>query len=280
MKRIGAHVSASRGVSNAPLNALDTGATAFALFLKNQKQWTAPAYDKEEIARFKENCGYAGIKPAHILPHDSYLINLGNPDPGKYKRSLIAFIDEMKRCSELGLQLLNLHPGNHLNSSTEEACMLQIADAINIAHEEVEGVTAVIENTAGQGTSVGHRFEHLAFIIKHVRDKKRVGVCIDTCHAHAAGYDLTSKKACRMTFSDFGEIVGFKYLKGMHLNDSKSEIGSGVDRHQSLGIGSLGKPVFEFIMNDGRFEEMPLILETVDPELWPAEIRWLYSLEK
>jgi deoxyribonuclease-4 len=267
-------------VSNAPLNANEIGAKAFALFLKNQKQWTAPQYKLEEIAKFKANCKKTDISPQHILAHDGYLINLGNPDPAKYKMSLNAFLDEMKRCEDLGLLLLNFHPGGHMNQSSEEDCLKQIADSINIALEKTAGVSAVIENTAGQGTSVGHSFGQIAFIIKNVKDKTRVGVCLDTCHAFAAGYDLRTKKACENTFRQFDDIIGIKYLKGMHINDSKSEYGSRVDRHHSLKMGNLGKPVFEFIMNDGRFEEMPLILETIDDELWKKEIKWMYSLVK
>ncbi|MCU0822009.1 MAG: deoxyribonuclease IV [Spirochaetes bacterium] len=280
MKRLGAHVSAAGGVSNAPLNAEKIGAKAFALFLKNQKQWSAPQYDPEEIARFRENCARVQISQKHVLAHDGYLINLGNPDPAKYKMSLDAFLDEMQRCEDLGLSLLNFHPGGHMKQSTEEECLGQIADSINSAHGKTAGVTAVIENTAGQGTSVGHSFEQIAFIIKKVKDKKRVGVCFDTCHAFAAGYDLRTKKACEETFRKFDETIGIKYLKGMHINDSKSEYGSRVDRHHSLKMGNLGKAAFEFIMNDPRFEEMPLILETIDEELWEKEIKWLYSLVK
>ncbi len=278
MKRIGAHVSAAGGVSNAPMNAEKIRAKAFALFLKNQKQWSAPPLEDEEIKKFKTNCREVGISPDHILPHDGYLINLGNPDPEKYKKSLDAFIDEMERCQKLGLKLLNFHPGSHMKQVSEEECMLQVAESINTAHKKVKSITAVIENTAGQGGSVGYSFEHLAFIIKNVKNKKRVGVCIDTCHAFAAGYDLRTKKACEKTFKDFEDIVGFEYLRAMHLNDAKSEYSSRVDRHHSLKMGNIGRAAFKYIMNDDRFEEMPLILETIDDELWEKEIKWLYSL--
>ncbi len=280
MKRVGAHVSAAGGVSNAPLNAERIGAKAFALFLKNQKRWTAPPYDKNEIAKFNENCKKVGISPEHILAHDGYLINLGNPDPEKYKKSLDAFIDEMQRCEQLGLKLLNFHPGSHLNETSVERCLTQVAESVNIALEKTPGVTAVIENTAGQGSGIGHTFEQIAFIIKQIKDKSRVGICFDTCHAFAAGYDLRTKKACKETFKQFDEIIGFKYLKGMHINDAKSDFGSRVDRHHSLDSGNIGKPAFEFIMNDKRFDEMPLILETIDDEIWEEEIKWLYSLVK
>jgi deoxyribonuclease-4 len=280
VKRVGAHVSSAGGIANAPLNAKAIGARAFALFLKNQKQWTAPPYDKDEIERFRFNCKKVKILPEHILAHDGYLINLGNPDPAKYGISLNAFVDEMKRCEDLGLCLLNFHPGAHLNLSSEEDCLKQIADSVNIALEKTSFVTAVIENTAGQGSSVGHSFEQISYIIKNVKDKKRIGVCIDTCHAFAAGYDLRTKKSCAEVFRQFDDIIGIKYLRGMHINDSKSGFNSRVDRHHSLKKGLLGKAVFEFIMNDKRFEEIPLILETIDDELWKREIKWLYSLVK
>ncbi len=278
MKRVGAHVSAAGGVSNAPLNAEKIRAKAFALFLKNQKQWSAPPLDDGEIKKFKANCREVDISPDHILPHDGYLINLGNPDPEKYKKSLDAFIDEMERCHKLGLKLLNFHPGSHMKQVSEEECMLQVADSINTAHKKIKSVIAVIENTAGQGGSVGYSFDHLAFIIKNVKNKKRIGVCIDTCHAFAAGYDLRTKKACEKTFKEFDNIVGFEYLRAMHLNDAKSEFSSRVDRHHSLKMGNIGIAAFKYIMNDDRFEEMPMILETIDDELWEKEIKWLYSL--
>jgi deoxyribonuclease IV len=280
VKRVGAHVSSAGGVGNAPLNAKAIGAKAFALFLKNQKQWTAPPYEKDEIERFRSNCKKVKILPEHILAHDGYLINLGNPDPAKHRISLDAFTDEMKRCEDLSLCLLNFHPGAHLNLSSEEDCLKQIAESINIALEKTSGVTAVIENTAGQGTSVGHSFEQISYIIRNVNDKQRIGVCLDTCHAFAAGYDLRTKKSCAEVFRQFDDIIGIKFLRGMHINDSKSGFNSRVDRHHSLKKGLLGKAVFEFIMNDKRFEEIPLILETIDHELWKREIKWLYSLVK
>ncbi len=224
---------------------------------------------------FKEQCSRLGFSADHILPHDSYLINLGAPDPAKLEKSRAAFIDEMERCNLLGLKLLNFHPGSHLKLVSEEECLTTIAESINLAHKAVPNVIAVIENTAGQGTNLGWRFEHLAAIIEQVEDKSRVGVCLDTCHTFAAGYDLSSFEACEETFSQFEKIVGMHYLRAMHINDSKGELGSRLDRHHSLGKGAIGWDCFEYIAKDKRFNGIPLILETIDPELWKDEIETL-----
>jgi len=280
MKRVGAHVSASGGVDKAPLNAQAIGAKAFALFTKNQRQWHAKPLAEETISAFKENLREVGILPQYVLPHDSYLINLGHPESAGLKKSRNAFLDELQRCEQLGLTLLNFHPGAHLGKISEIECLDRVADSINWALDKITYVTAVIENTAGQGTTLGYQFEHLARIIEGVDDKSRVGVCLDTCHTFTAGYDLRTKQACEKTFSEFDQIVGFKWLKGMHLNDSKPDLGSRVDRHESLGKGKLGWSVFQYIMNDDRFEDIPLILETVDSSLWPQEILQLYDLSK
>ncbi len=277
-KYVGAHVSASGGVQNAPLNAHRIGAKAFALFLKNQRQWKAKPYDEDTIAAFKDNLKQVDILPEHVLPHDSYLINLAHPDPEAHEKSLNAFIDEMTRAEQLGLKLLNFHPGSHLNKISKEDGLKRIAESINEALDLTEGVIAVIENTAGQGTNLGYRFEHLATIIDHVDDKTRVGVCIDTCHTFVAGYDLRTPEACHQTFAEFDEIVGFKYLQGVHLNDAKPDLGARLDRHESLGKGKLGWEVFRYIMNDDRFNGIPMVLETIDSTLWPDEIRALYAL--
>ncbi len=280
MKYIGAHVSISGGVENAPLNAAAIGARAFALFTKNQRQWKAKPLTEASIAAFRENCDKHGYTPAQILPHDSYLINLGHPEPEALAKSRDAFIDEMQRCAQLGLDRLNFHPGSHLKKISEEQSLTLVADSINLALEQVEGVTAVIENTAGQGSNLGYRFEHLAAIIEQVEDKSRVGVCLDTCHTFTAGYDLRTIDACEATFAEFERLVGFGYLRGMHLNDAKPELGSRVDRHESLGVGTIGWAPFEFIMNDTRFEGLPMVLETVDETIWPEEIAALYALER
>ncbi|MBV7299981.1 deoxyribonuclease IV [Enterovibrio paralichthyis] len=279
MKYIGAHVSASGGVENAPINAAAIGANAFALFTKNQRQWQAKPLEASNVAAFKANCQKHGFVPEAILPHDSYLINLGAPEEDKLEKSRNAFIDEMERCQTLGLPLLNFHPGSHLKKISVEACLSLIAESINLAHQAVPGVVAVIENTAGQGTNLGWSFEQLAAIIAQVEDKSRVGVCIDTCHAFAAGYDLRTHSAAEATFAEFEKTVGFQYLRGMHLNDSKSTFGSRVDRHHALGEGEIGLACFEVIMQDKRFDGIPLVLETIKPERWADEIRLLRQFE-
>lgn len=280
MKYVGAHVSASGGVYNAPKNAQAIGAKAFALFTKNQRRWDAKPLDGETIDKFKQALDDTGIKPKHVLPHDSYLINLGHPEEAKREKSYNAFLDEVQRCEQLGLDRLNFHPGSHLRKISEDACIEYIAQACNKVLDQTQGVSLVIENTAGQGSNLGHRFEHLAAIIDKVEDKSRMGVCIDTCHAFTAGYDIRSKEAYDKTMRDFEKIVGFKYLMGMHLNDSKPPLGSRKDRHHSLGEGEIGWDAFKFIMQDERMDDIPLILETIDPTIWDQEIRTLYNFTK
>ncbi|NUL37435.1 deoxyribonuclease IV [Kosakonia sacchari] len=275
MKHIGAHVSASGGVANAAIRAAEIGATAFALFTKNQRQWRAAPLSPETIDEFKAACEKYHFTPGQILPHDSYLINLGHPVADALEKSRDAFIDELSRCQQLGLTLLNFHPGSHLMQIPEDKCLARIAESINIALAQTEGVTAVIENTAGQGSNLGFKFEHLAAIIDGVEDKSRVGVCIDTCHAFAAGYDLRTEQATADTFAEFERVVGFQYLRGMHLNDAKSTFGSRVDRHHSLGEGNIGHDAFRWIMRDTRFDGIPMILETINPDIWAEEIAWL-----
>jgi len=289
-KFVGAHVSASGGVYNAPLNAMEIGAKAFALFTKNQRQWVAKPLDEATIEKFKENLQKSGILPKHVLPHDSYLINLGHPELEKLEKSRAAFIDELKRCAQLGLDRLNFHPGSHLVKVSkkdkanpeimqpiEDKCLDVIAESINIALDATSDVSAVIENTAGQGSNLGWRFEHIAHIIDKVEDKSRVGVCIDTCHMFTAGYDIRTREAYDKTWNEFDKIIGFKYLMGMHINDSKPPLGSHVDRHHSLGEGEIGLDAFKFIMNDARMDDIPLILETIDETIWKQEIELLYS---
>ena len=278
MKYIGAHVSASGGVENAVANALEIGANTFALFTKNQRQWVAKPLTEQSIQQFKSALAKAKINPKHILPHDSYLINLGHPETEALQKSRAAFVDEMQRCQQLGLSLLNFHPGSHLRKISEQDCIAIIAESINLAQQQVPNVIAVIENTAGQGSNIGYRFEHLAEIIAQVEDKNRVGVCLDTCHTFAAGFDISTAKGCEQTFSEFGQIVGFNYLRGMHLNGSKTALGSRVDRHDSLQAGTIGTAVFEYIMQHTEFDNIPLILETIRPEIWAQEISWLRSL--
>ena len=289
-KFVGAHVSVSGGVQNGPLNAMAIGAKAFALFTKNQKRWDAKPFDTKTLDAWFKNLEESGILPKHILPHDSYLINLGHPEEEKLVKSRNAFVDELERCDILGLDRLNFHPGSHLVKlgkkvenrdeilySSEIECLEVIAQSINIALDKTKNVKAVIENTAGQGTNLGYKFEHLAYIIDKVEDKSRIGVCIDTCHMFTAGYDIRTKEAYDKTWNDFGKIVGFEYLMGMHINDSKPELGSRVDRHHSLGCGEIGWDAFEYIMKDARMDDIPLVLETIDDTIWNKEIKDLYA---
>ena len=277
MKFIGAHVSASGGVFNAPHNAQELGAKAFALFTKNQRQWKAKPLDQEIITKFKKSLDEAEILPKHVLPHDSYLINLGHPEEEKRQKSLDAFIDEIERCEQLGLDRLNYHPGSHLKQISEEECLESISNSMNEALQKTANVKLVIENTAGQGSNMGYKFEHLAYLIEHSIDKARVGVCIDTCHMFTAGYDIRTQEAYDKTWQEFDDIVGFEHLMGMHINDSKPELGSRVDRHDSLGKGKIGLDAFKFIMKDERIKDIPMVLETIDDSIWKEEIALLYS---
>lgn len=277
MKYIGAHVSSSGGVENAPLNAKAIGAKAFALFTKNQRQWFSSPLSELSIDVFKRNCSELVFSADHILPHDSYLINLGHPKEEGLEKSRESFLEEMRRCEQLGLTKLNFHPGSSLKEISTEECLRRIAESINIALDKTKGVCAVIENTAGQGSNVGNKFEEIAFIISQVEDKGRVGVCIDTCHAMAAGYDLRGEEGVSAMLSQFDKVIGLQYLKGMHLNDSKKGVGSHVDRHESIGLGEIGLPSFKALMQDDRLDNIPLILETPDESKWAEEINVLYS---
>ena len=278
MKYIGAHVSAAGGVENAPLNAHNIGAKAFALFTRNQRQWKSSPLTSRSIDLFKERCAAYGYLPSQILPHDSYLINLGHPEAEGLAKSREAFLDEMQRCEQLGLDRLNFHPGSHLNAFPIDDCLDRIAESINEALNQTSGVTAVIENTAGQGTNLGHTFEQIAHIIDRVEDKSRVGVCIDTAHTLAAGYDIKTTEGFIDTFDKFDKIIGFSYLRGMHINDSKKDLASKVDRHDSIGKGLMGLTTFKMLMNDPRFDNIPMILETPDETIWAEEISYLYGL--
>lgn len=278
MKYIGAHVSASGGVENAPLNANAIGAKAFALFTRNQRQWKSSPLTKKSISLFKERCEEFGYEAKHILPHDSYLINLGHPDPDGLQKSRDAFLDEMQRCEQLGLDRLNFHPGSHLNELSVDDCLARIAESINRTLDQTAGVCAVIENTAGQGTNLGYTFEQIAAIIDRVEDKTRVGVCIDTAHTLAAGYDIKTEQGFTETFRHFDEVIGFSYLRGMHINDSKKDLATRVDRHDSIGKGVMGMTTFKMLMANPRFDDIPLILETPDESIWAEEIGYLYTL--
>jgi len=278
MKYIGAHVSASGGVFNAPINAKAIGAKAFAMFTKNQRQWVAKPLDEETITRFKKKLEIAEILPKHVLPHDSYLINLGHPEVEKREKSFAAFVDELKRCEQLGLDRLNFHPGSHLKQISEDNCLELISESMNEALRQTSGVKLVIENTAGQGSNLGYKMEHLGYLCDNSIDKARTGVCIDTCHLFVSGYDFRSEKTYKETMDKFASIIGFEHLMGMHINDSKPDLGTRVDRHHSIGEGKLGLEPFKLIMNDDRIDDIPMILETIDDTIWAQEIELLYSL--
>ncbi len=280
MKMIGAHVSASGGVFNAPINARKLGAKAFALFTKNQRQWVAKDLDDLIISKFKDELEKAEILPKHVLPHDSYLINLGHPDEQKREKSLNAFIDELKRCEQLGLDRLNFHPGSHLKLISEDNCLELISESMNEALRQSDGVKLVIENTAGQGSNMGYELEHLGYLIDNSIDKQRTGVCIDTCHLFVSGYDFRTQETYRETTDKFAKVIGFEHLNGMHINDSKPDLGSKVDRHHSIGEGKLGLEPFKLIMNDSRIDDIPMVLETIDDTIWAQEIELLYSFIK
>ncbi len=278
MKFIGAHVSAAGGVENAPLNAQRIGARAFALFTKNQKQWQARPLSAESIVAFRKNLDVAGIFARHVLPHDSYLINLGHPDPEKREKSVLALLDEARRVEQLGLPFLNFHPGSHLGALAEERCLDIIADGMKRILGETESVGLLVEGTSGQGGNVGYRFEHLARILERVDAPQRSGVCLDTCHIFAAGYDIRDRENYEKTMGRFDAVVGRSFLRAVHLNDAKVELGSRKDRHDSIGKGKLGLEAFRLLMNDSRLDDLPLVLETIDESLWPEEIKLLYSL--
>ena len=278
MKLVGAHVSVEGGVSNAPLNARAIGARSFALFTRNPSRWVSKAISDAEAEAFKRNCGECGYTPDMILPHDSYLINLGSPDPEKLEKSRAAFLDEMRRCEQLGLTMLNFHPGSHMREISENECLDLIAESLNLILAETSGVKAVIENTAGQGSNLGYTFAQIGRIISGIDDKTRVGVCVDTCHAHASGYDMTTPEAYERTWQEFDREIGFGYLSGMHINDTAKALGSKVDRHAPIGQGVLGEEFWRMLMQDPRMNGIPLILETTDVALWPEEIRYLNSL--
>lgn len=278
MKYIGAHVSASAGVSNTPINAHEIGAKSFALFTRNPSRWVSKPIPEKEILAFGVNCEKYGYTPDLILPHDSFLINLGSPEQEALEKSREAFADELLRCEQLGLTMLNFHPGSHLGKISVDDCLKRIAESLNIAIEKFPTVKMVIENTAGQGTNLGFTFDQIRTIIDNVDKKQNVGVCIDTCHTFAAGYDLSTEDGYNQAWNQFGDIIGFSYLSGMHINDTKKGLASKVDRHESIGKGMLGMNFFKMMMNDPRLDSIPLILETPDPTIWADEIKLLYSL--
>lgn len=268
-----------RGVQNAPLRAKEIGARSFALFTGSSNRWTSKPISEEVAEAFKENCRLGGFVADFILPHDNFLINLGSPDPAKLHMSRKSFLEEMQRCERLGLTMLNFHPGSHLNQIQPEECLDRIAESVNKTLEQTSGVMAVLESTAGQGSNLGHQFSQLAHIIDKIEDKTRIGVCVDTCHTYSAGYDLADEDGYRKTWQEFDEVIGAGYLKAIHLNDDLKKLGSRIDRHAEIGKGTLGMSFFRRFVNDPRFDNMPIILETPNPDIWHEEIKMLYSLQ-
>lgn len=279
--KVGAHVSAAGGVENAVRNAALVGANAFALFVKSQRKWDSPPFSAENVDAFKRRMREFGYLPKHVLPHGSYLVNLGNPDEEKRRKSFDCFLDDLQRCEQLGLELYNFHPGSTVGQATKEESIALIAECINDAHKSTKYITTVIENMAGSGNIIGSQFSELKGIIDNVEDKTRVGVCLDTCHAFAAGYDISTKDGWDATISAFDTEVGLSYLKGLHLNDSKAALGSKKDRHENIGLGHLGIATFRHIVSDPRMQDIPLILETPTFEatdIWTKEIAALNCL--
>ena len=280
MKYIGAHVSISGGVDKAPGRAKEIGAKALGIFTKNQRQWKAPPLTDETASAFSETLKAAGIEPEHVVVHDSYLINIGNPDDEKRNQAIAALLDECRRVEKLGLTLLNFHPGSGLGKIDEDETVTLIAEGMKRVLAETEKAVLVIEGTAGQGAHVGYTFEQLAQLLERSGGGDRAGICLDTCHLFGAGYDLRSSEAYEKTIEEFHAIVGLQHLKAMHLNDSKIELGSRKDRHEKIGEGLLGLDTFGHIMADKRLDERPFILETPDPDSWKSEIETLYGMMK
>jgi deoxyribonuclease IV len=272
MIHVGAHVSISGGVSTAPGRAMELGATALGMFTKNQRQWNAKPISPEEAETFKSELARSGIGVDQVIVHASYLINVGSPEDEKREKSLAALVDELRRAEQLGLKLVNFHPGSGMGELSEDQTLSRIADACSRALGETSEATLVLEATAGQGDHVGYTFRHLAEIIDRAGGSNRLGVCIDTCHIFAGGYDFRTDEQYRETIAELERTVGLDRLVGFHLNDSKTEHGSRKDRHHSLGAGLIGIPALARFITDDRFDGLPFVLETVDPDLWAAEI--------
>jgi deoxyribonuclease-4 len=274
---LGAHTSAAGGVQNALYEGAAIGATTVQLFTSNQKQWKGKLISDETLTLWKEALEKTGLEK--IMSHDSYLINLGSPDPEMLAKSRQAFKQEAERCIRLGISFLNFHPGSAIKSS-EEQCLDTICDSLIQMQDLVaDGPTRLLlEATAGQGTNVGWRFEHLGYILKKVANKVPLGVCIDTCHIFAAGYDIRTDEAWDATLKEFDRVVGLKHLYAFHVNDSMKGLGTRVDRHAPLGSGEIGWKAFKFLMTDSRTAHLPKYLETPDgPSLWVQEIKKLRS---
>lgn len=275
MKYLGVHIDAGENLAEVPVLASSLGASAFSFCPIDARKWSVPAYSPELIDEFQTACQQAGYTSDSILPHASLLLNLCSPDARKLKLSRISLVDQMSRCASLGLKMINFHPGATMKEMNEEGALALTAQSINYALEKTEDVIAVIENTAGQGSNIGYTFEQIAGIIDQVEDKTRVGVCIDTCHASAAGYDMATAESYEAVWQKFDDVIGREYLRGMHINDAMRPTGSRIDRHAPIGKGTLGSDFFAMLMADKRLDGIPMILETPDPSLWHIEIDWL-----
>ncbi|XP_042219614.1 probable endonuclease 4 isoform X1 [Homarus americanus] len=260
LKYMGCHVSGAGGIWNAFENAEKCKAKSFALFLRNQRQWVAKPLDNATIKKWHEA---SQNFPVHlILPHGSYIMNLGSPVPEILKKSRDMLLEELQRCEKLGIPHYNFHPGSTVGKISREECCRCIAESINLAHDQTKDVICVLENMSCQGFTIGGDLHELRLIIEHVKDRSRVGVCLDTCHAHAAGYDLSTEDGLNKFLDDFGKIIGWQFLRGIHMNDSKGESGDHKDRHENIGRGKIGIAGFQRIMNCEHFNDVPLILET------------------
>lgn len=275
---IGAHTSTAGGIQKALLEGKEIGATTIQLFTSNQKQWQGRPLTPEIIENWQRTLQETDL--CHIMSHDSYLINLGGPRPEILEKSRKAFYEEVDRCIQLGITYLNFHPGAALDGDVQD-CLDRIIESLLLVRPLLEkGKTRLLlETTAGQGSTVGHRFEHLAYIIEHVKEHIPIGICIDTCHLFVAGYDVRTSEAWEKTLSEFDRIVGLPFLYAFHLNDSLKELGSRVDRHQPLGEGHIGWECFRFLMTDLRTRHLPKYLETPGrTDLWKKEIQQLKEL--
>lgn len=275
---VGAHVSAAGGVQNAPANAAAIGATALSLFTRNQRQWSAKPYDPAAVEAFHAEMARCGYSADEAIPHASYLVNLGSTDEEIWRKSIDGLADELSRTVQLGMRWLNFHPGTSKGEMDEAWTLARIAAGIDRVLERVDGGVLVLENTAGQGKAMGSDFAHLARIREQVREPARVAVCIDTCHAFAAGYDIRSADGWNATMDRAAATFGLENLVALHLNDSTGELGSRKDRHKPIGEGEIGIEGFRAIMEDTRLDGRPLILETPDVDRWPEEIALLRTL--
>lgn len=277
---IGCHTSISGGIWKAPLEAAEFGAKAFGLFLHNQHQWMMKPLAEGHAEKFRDTCQKLNYQPNQIVPHGSYLLNCGSPKEDVKKKSMAMLVQELQRCEDLGLLYFNFHPGSTLGKISIEKCLSSIANAIKEAHRATKYVIVLLENMSCQGNTVGGKFTELKAIIDQVDDKSRIGVCIDTCHSHAAGYDLSSLEGYEVFINDIETVIGWNYVKAFHLNDSKGPSGCHKDRHENIGKGTIGVDGFRRIMNDARMERIPMILETPykNDDIYKEEIKLLYSL--